>query len=195
MLLNRFGPYTRRMLSLALAGAIVSPLVIFLSGGFTADEPNLWPELPSFTMKYELAYGQVARVGTQDPVDSKQVLRLDYTDKDHWVETVIESADIVTSYGTFSAVGSYRRVNGTEYTEYSATDGSTYTETLGDDLPDDAPADAVHKVVPGSFLHPFSIASVGQHENPVVDNGHAAATPRPRPAYASEPTARTTTRD
>ena len=96
---------------------VLLALLVFISGGMMAiggsgSNPNVPLERPSFTMSFTLADGQAVTVGDVD-VASQQTRRLDYTAPDRWVETVTASPDIVTSWGTFSDVGSYKRLDGT----------------------------------------------------------------------------------
>ena len=89
-------------------------------------EPEDWPP---FTMVYELEQGQAAMVGDRR-VDSRQVRRFEYQSATEWVDTVIESAPIETRVGTFSAVGSYRRLDGRNLTEFDAMDNSVSEEEI-----------------------------------------------------------------
>ena len=89
-------------------------------------EPEDWPP---FTMVYELEQGQVAMVGDRR-VDSRQVRRFEYRSATEWVDTVIKSAPIETRVGTFSAVGSYRRLDGRKHTEYDAATDSVSEEEI-----------------------------------------------------------------
>ena len=89
-------------------------------------EPEDWPP---FTMVYELEQGQAAMAGDRR-VESRQVRRFEYQSATDWVDTVIESVPIDTRVGTFSAVGSYRRLDGRKHTEFDAVTGSVSEEEI-----------------------------------------------------------------
>lgn len=118
-------------------------------------DPDQWHELPSFTMRYELADGQAVNVGGRT-VDPRQVKVLEYTGVNQWVDTVVESADIDTRVGTFSNVGSYQRQDGDVAIDYDPVTGETYIETRDpSDLSPGVSKGFPHRTLPGGFLIPF----------------------------------------
>ena len=135
--------------------ALLLMVLVLMAGCGADEEPNSWHELPSFTMRYELAHGQAVNVGGRE-VDPRQERVLEYTGVNQWVETVVASADIETRVGTFSDIGSYRRQDGDTTIEYDATTGDTTVDIRDeDDVPPGAPADVPHRSLPGGFLIPF----------------------------------------
>ena len=56
---------------------------------------------------------------------------MEYTSKDDWMDTIIESPNIDTTVGTFNSAGSYRTLNNGVITEYDAiTDSTTTTQAI-----------------------------------------------------------------
>ncbi len=154
-----------------LTAAALLLLVVFISGGMMSiggegGDASYTPP-PSFTMTFTLADGQAVSVGGQ-AVASNQTRRMDYTAPDRWTETVTTSPDIVTSWGTFNAAGSYISVNGTTVTEYNAVTGltSTYTQEHSGIR------------VPGAYMIPIDIESAEDSSHGIVANGAASTTAR-----------------
>ena len=125
---NKYSIPTLFLLTLVV-GLSAGMMAIGGTGYSSSDNPNLPMRHPSFTMTFTLDNGQSVMVGNRH-VDSEQTRRLEYTSPNNWVETVLTSPDIVTRWGTFSAVGSYQKVDGNTYTEYDAVDGALHTETI-----------------------------------------------------------------
>ncbi len=153
---------------IAAVAAVLFLWAFWWMGLRQAEEGSSGFDLPSFTMTFVFTQGQAVSVG-DELVDPRQMLRLEYTDKDHWVETVIEAANIDTRVGTFSNVGSYQRVDGDKYTTFGAVTGATDTETIGADMPDlppGVPADVERRKLPGIYLIPFDVkaAENGEYE-------------------------------
>ena len=151
---------------------VLLALVVFISGGMmsigggSGSNPN-WPlERPSFTMTFTKADGQSALVGDHK-VASQQTRRLDYTAPDRWVETVTASPDIVTSWGTFSGVGSYERVDGNTYTSYDAVDGYLITETIESG-----------RRIPGIYMVPMPLHGINDSDSPIQSYSRVATTAR-----------------
>ncbi len=174
MFINRFKTKSR-ILALLVVGAVVTAAVLVTIGAFSPTErvPTVH-ELPSFTMRYALSDGQSVTVGNR-AVASRQERRLVYTSYDNWVETVLVSAPAVTRVGTFSAVGSYRSVNGDLYTEYNALDGSTTTSSVSEGL--DPKSDPV-RMPPAAWLTVFPIELVRAGTVTMTQNGAAQTSAR-----------------
>jgi hypothetical protein len=150
---------------------VLLALLVFISGGMMAigggsSDPNVALERPSFTMSFTLADGQAVTVGDVD-VASQQTRRLDYTAPDRWVETVTASPDIVTSWGTFSDVGSYQRVDGNTYTSYDAVDGYLITETIESG-----------RRIPGSYTAPMPLHGINDSDSPIQSYSRSATSAR-----------------
>ena len=140
-----------------LVGISGGMMAIGGSGGDSSVNPNLPFRHPSLTMTFTMADGQSVIVGNRH-VDSEQTRRLEYTSPNNWVETVLTSPDIVTQWGTFSAVGSYQRVNGNTYTEYDAADGALYTETI-----------TRGERMPGIYMMPMPIHGIN-HDDSFIES-------------------------
>ena len=101
-------------------------------------EPATWP---AFTITYADA-DQSALVGsTEVPVTLEQSLT--FTAPDNWRLDTLSATSVETGMGTFSRAGSYMQVEGDTFTEYDASDGSTYTRTI--------PSDTMHLPHPNFF--------------------------------------------
>jgi hypothetical protein len=109
-------------------------------------------------MVYKVYNGPAVDVGDTG-IPPGQIHRLEYTSKDKWVDTVLESTPIVNSYGTFSSVGSYRRVDGRKYTEYDATFGDFDEDRIEENT----------RRIPGSFLAPFLMELLREKQRIVAD--------------------------
>lgn len=101
-------------------------------------------EWPPFTLVYQLEQGQAVMVGSRQ-MESRQVRRFTYRSATEWTDTVIESAPIETRVGTFSAAGSYTRLDGKHYIEFDAVTNSFREEEV----------EPGARRVPGAFLLPF----------------------------------------
>ena len=103
----------------------------FEGGGQRFDLSGLseQKDWPPFTMVYELEDGQIAMVGDRK-VESRQLRRFEYTSATEWTDTVLESPPIETRVGTFSQVGSYRRLDGRRLVEYESVTDSIREEEI-----------------------------------------------------------------
>ena len=102
-------------------------------------EPKDWPP---FTMVYELEQGQSVMVGDRQ-VASRQLRRFEYQSATEWTDTILESPPIETRVGTFSQVGSYRRLDGRRLIEY---------ESVTDSIREDEIEEGVRHLANGFFL-------------------------------------------
>ena len=82
-----------------------------------------WPPL---TMTYPVKWSSGGTPMTD-------IYRLTYTSRDSWIEEVISAEPIETHVGTFSEVGSYRKLENGQYTTYDAVTESTEVETVEED--------------------------------------------------------------
>ena len=112
----------RAALSLTLlAAAVTVGAAIFLVTTNSAKAEL--PDMPAFTMTYPMT----VQVGDQT---ISQVRELVYNTRDSWTETVTKADTIEAWGGTDSDLGSYRKVQGGQYTFYDASTGMTHTDTI-----------------------------------------------------------------
>lgn len=97
---------------------------------------------PPFTMVYELEDGQSVMVGDR-PVESRQSRRFEYQSATEWTDTVLESPPIETRVGTFSQVGSYRRLDGRRLVGY---------DSVTDSIREDEVEEGSRRLANGFFL-------------------------------------------
>ena len=116
------------MVSVIILAAAVGAFLLTSAG--PQDEQAAWPAL---TMTYD-EHGQFALIGDNPPETMTLTYRLTYTSADTWIEEVIAAPDVVTSVGTFSDVGSYRKIEDGQYTDFDSTSGDTTTYALEEDV-------------------------------------------------------------
>ncbi len=131
----------------ALAVASVASVIVIGAKGSSG-----LAEWPPFTMIYQ-APGAAVSVGNE-PFRVIEVRQMEYQSKTEWTETVIEATPIETPYGTFSNVGSYRRLSGGVFTMYDAVTDSTDTESVEGGV----------TRIPNSYLRPIPLQRYKESE-------------------------------
>ncbi len=116
--------FSTLVLSALIAMSFLTIWLVGQDGGDTS-----W--LPSMTMVYETD-GDAVGVGNNPPVTIREVHRLEYRSKTDWVDTVIEASPIVQVIpeGVYDPVGSYQRVDGTQFTEFDASTNDGFQEVM-----------------------------------------------------------------
>ena len=127
----------------ALAAIAVFAVMMTARIGADTDRPTI-PTWPGFTMAYETD-GHAYTVGQNPAVVTRETHRLEFTSMTNWTDTVTAAPTIKTRVGSFSATGSYQRMDGTTLTEYDALTDSTTQEEVGEGR------------VVGPFMMPFPI--------------------------------------
>ena len=116
----------RVWLSVAIAVALLGAGagVFLVTANRATAELQDWPPL---TMTYTVGL-PVSCKACDDSMT--QVMELVYRSRHSWTETVIEADPVVTRWGTDNFVGSYQKVEGSQYTYYDSTGAEPETEAL-----------------------------------------------------------------
>ena len=140
----------------AIAVAVVTMLPGVAPPGVGADHhyPTI-PTWPQFSMEYETD-GPAVSVGPGPAEVLREVRRLEFGSMTQWTDTVTTAPTIETRVGQFSRVGSYKRLDGTTFTEYDAMSGTTQEEEIEDGT------------VVGPFMQPFPIEESGYEFTPTT---------------------------
>ena len=104
-----------------------------------SEEKTDWPSL---TMTYE--------VTNQGNLETR---RLTYISRDSWTEEVTAANPVETTWGTFSAIGSYQMVEHGQYITYDSVTDSTESEEVSEGV----------IMIPRLRLTPFPIAVIKEN--------------------------------
>ena len=121
--LNRY----RLLILTTIFVAGLAGLAAALAGHVDIAVQSASTDWPPLTMTYEVP-GAPAMVG-DEALSGTEIRRIDYASKTSWTDTVIEAPSIETTVGTFSPVGSFRRLDGGVITEYDSISNTTSTMT------------------------------------------------------------------
>ena len=111
--------------ALLVAGALTG-LVGYRAFAQEEETVITWPE---FAMDY--AGSGTASVGSQvQPLTL--TYRLTYNGQNDWQEDILTATSVETSWGTFSRAGSYKKLDGTQLTDYDAAFDHTTVETIAE---------------------------------------------------------------
>jgi hypothetical protein len=117
--------------ALAAAAAAIGIALAVMS--VQADDPYpTIPTWPSFTMVYEADGIAVTAKNYQGEI-TREVRQLKYVTKTNWTDTVLKAPTITTPVGQFTRTGSYARMNGSTFTEYDASTGTTHSQSVPTD--------------------------------------------------------------
>ena len=145
-------PSRRTALAAMVIVAMVAVVVVWVVRSNVAAQP-VNTDWPSLTMTYEMKAPPVSVGGMEQT--GTEVRRMDYTSKDNWTDTIIETPDVTTQVGTFSSVGSFTSLSRGVITEYDAISGTTSTVAVTDGV-----------------SHVAGSAFVRQHINVLKEHGY-----------------------